>query len=87
MIEATPMAIKMFCQIVVVVLFATLPAAADPIGRNEIFVKDGDTIVKAPPGVRHSPDKEYRLVGFDTPETSKGDARQRLRKAIAQRQG
>lgn len=63
---------RSFCRAALILLFATAPVFAEPISRNEIFVKDGDTIVKAPPGFRFSPNKEYRLVGFDTPETARG---------------
>jgi endonuclease YncB( thermonuclease family) len=36
------------------------------------IVKDGDTVIVGPGGERHMKDQEYRLVGFDTPETTRG---------------
>ena len=53
-------------------LLPTFMAVADPIDRNEVYVKDGDTIIKGSGRVKHKPDQEYRLVGFDTPETTLG---------------
>jgi endonuclease YncB( thermonuclease family) len=47
-------------------------AIADPINRADVHVKDGDTIVIGSGNGKHSKDQEYRLVGFDTPETTRG---------------
>jgi endonuclease YncB( thermonuclease family) len=58
---------------VLALLGATLTSAADPIERSQIFVLDGDTIIVTPEGnQKHMKDEEYRLIGFDTPETTRG---------------
>jgi micrococcal nuclease len=56
----------------IAVLFSSLTAVGDPIERSELYVKDGDTIIVGPSDERHMADQEYRLVGFDTPETARG---------------
>ena len=53
-------------------LLSTLVALGDPIDRSELYVKDGDTVIVGPGGEPHMKDQEYRLVGFDTPETARG---------------
>jgi micrococcal nuclease len=53
-------------------LLSTLVSLGDPIDRSEVYVKDGDTIIVGPGDERHMSDQEYRLVGFDTPETARG---------------
>ena len=40
-------------------------ATADPIQCGELYVKDGDTIVKGHGTVQYRRNEEYRLVGFD----------------------
>jgi hypothetical protein len=58
---------------VLALLGATLTSAAEPIERSEIFVLDGDTIIVTPAGnEKHMKDEEYRLIGFDAPETARG---------------
>jgi micrococcal nuclease len=42
------------------------------IERHEVYVKDGDTIIVGPGVEGHAKEQEYRLVGFDTPETVRG---------------
>jgi micrococcal nuclease len=53
-------------------LLSTLMALAEPIERHEVFVKDGDTVIIGPGVEGHAKEQEYRLVGFDTPETARG---------------
>jgi micrococcal nuclease len=53
-------------------LLSTLVTLGDPIDRSELYVMDGDTIIVGPGDERHMKDQEYRLVGFDTPETAHG---------------
>jgi len=59
-----------FLGFALIIAFATTASFADPIQRSEIWVKDGDTIIKGDGATKHKADQEYRLVGFDTPETS-----------------
>jgi endonuclease YncB( thermonuclease family) len=48
---------------------------AEPIERDQIWVKDGDTIIRSD-GLRNwSKAQEYRLVDFDTPETARPRAK------------
>src|SRR5262245_29864534 len=60
--------------LIVVALLASFAAAqGDPISRNDLYVKDADTVIIVKDGnKRHKPDDEYRLVGFDAPETTRG---------------
>jgi hypothetical protein len=53
-------------------LLSTLMALAEPIERHEVFAKDGDTVIIGPGVEGHAKEQEYRLVGFDTPETTRG---------------
>jgi endonuclease YncB( thermonuclease family) len=48
-------------QISSIALFATAMVRAEPISVDEIVVKDGDTI--------HARGAEFRMIGYDTPET------------------
>ncbi len=50
-----------FLRIASVILFATAMVRAEPISVEEIVVKDGDTI--------HARGAEFRIIGYDTPET------------------
>lgn len=63
---------KSFGLAVPMLLFVASSVFADPISRDQIFVKDGDTIIKGEPDLRYSADQEYRLVGYDAPETTRG---------------
>jgi micrococcal nuclease len=56
----------------IVLVASSLMATAEPIERGEVYVKDGDTIIVGPGEESHLRDQEYRLVGFDTPETANG---------------
>jgi endonuclease YncB( thermonuclease family) len=57
----------------IVALLLSIPMApAEPIERHEVFVKDGDTVIIGPGVEGHAKEQEYRLVGFDTPETARG---------------
>jgi endonuclease YncB( thermonuclease family) len=57
-------------------LLGTAALFAAPIERSAIWVKDGDTIIKADGQMRAwTADEEYRLVGFDTPETARPRAK------------
>src|SRR5262249_36796638 len=40
--------------------------------RSELYVKDGDTVIKADGNTKWAKDQEYRLIGVDTPETTRG---------------
>ena len=53
-----------------VLVVSTLLAVAAAVERSDVFVKDGDTIIKGNAATKSTKDQEYRLVGFDTPETS-----------------
>jgi endonuclease YncB( thermonuclease family) len=57
----------------IAVVLPSVIAGGEPIDRSELYVKDGDTIIVGPGDERHMPDQEYRLVGFDTPETARGN--------------
>jgi micrococcal nuclease len=58
--------------VVVSLILSTVTMMAEPIQRSEIHVKDGDTIVRGSGTDRHAKGQEFRLVGFDTPETVRG---------------
>ena len=58
--------------IIMGLLLVSTIANAEQLDRNDLFVKDGDTIIVGPPYDKHHKDQEYRLVGFDTPETARG---------------
>ena len=53
-------------------LLSTLVTLGEPIDRSELYVKDGDTVIVGPANEPHMKDQEYRLAGFDTPETARG---------------
>jgi endonuclease YncB( thermonuclease family) len=58
--------------IIMGLLLLSTIANAERLDRKDLFVKDGDTIIVGPPYDKHDKDQEYRLVGFDSPETARG---------------
>jgi micrococcal nuclease len=63
---------KIVVPAIAALLLSTQMALAEPIERHEVFVKDGDTVIIGPGVEGHAKEQEYRLVGFDTPETTRG---------------
>jgi endonuclease YncB( thermonuclease family) len=63
---------KIVVPAIAALLLSTLMALAEPIERHEVFVKDGDTVIIGPGVEGHAKEQEYRLVGFDAPETARG---------------
>jgi endonuclease YncB( thermonuclease family) len=53
-------------------LLSSVIAFAEQIERHEVYVKDGDTVIIGPGVEGHAKEQEYRLVGFDAPETVRG---------------
>ncbi len=61
-------------------LLSTATIMAEPVERNEVHVKDGDTIIMGAGNRKHTKDQEYRLVGYDTPETALGECQAEIEK-------